>query len=159
MCRTHWSHTNNFLFTKLTAWRPFRAQKSELPTTRPSQLVLILLLVPKSLLHGIPITATAQDLHHVQYLQPPKSQTDQTVDPPSPPKKISTLHHIAILVPHDGLGMKSYMHVWFTTILSPTLNTRTKKHRAVFPHFGHFQFAEGHKVETIIWYTPSNSTF
>ena len=34
--------------------------------------LLILLLVPKSLLHGIPITATAQD-HHSQYLQPHKT--------------------------------------------------------------------------------------
>ena len=26
---------------------------------------------------------------------------------------------------------------------------RTKKHRAIFPHFGHFQFAEQYKVNTI----------
>jgi len=37
------------------------------------------------------------------------------------------------------------------------LQHRTKKHRAIFPHFGHFQFAEQCKVKTIIWYAPSNA--
>ena len=36
------------------------------------------------------------------------------------------------------------------------LQHRTKKPRAIFPHFGHFQFAEQYKVKTIICYTPSN---
>jgi len=65
--------------------------------------------VPNSLLHGIPITATAQDLHHAQYLQPHKIRHGPN-DCPHPPKKNST-HHIAILVPRDELVMKSYMHV------------------------------------------------
>jgi len=73
--------------------------------TRPPQSVLILSLVPKSLLHGIPITATAQDLHHAQY---------KMIAPP-PKKKSRELHHIAILVPYDELVMKSYIHVWLTT--------------------------------------------
>ena len=69
------------------------------------------LLVPKSLLHGIPITATAQDLHHPQYLQSHKTSPGPYGSPHPPPKKISILPHIAILVPHDKLVMKSYMHV------------------------------------------------
>jgi hypothetical protein len=73
--------------------RPFRAQKSE-------PLVPILLLVPKSLLHCIPITATAHD-HHAKYLQPHNS--------PHGPND-STLHYLAILVPHNKLVMKSYIH-------------------------------------------------
>ena len=81
----------------------------------PPQLVPILLLVPKSLLHGIPITATAQDLHHAQYLQPYNIPHGANDSPPTP---------------HDELVMKSYMHVgWrllkhITTILMPTLKTR-----------------------------------
>jgi hypothetical protein len=68
-------------------------------------------VVPKSLLLGIPITATAQDIHHAQNLQPhKKTHMDQTIPPPFSIKKSST-HHIAILVPHDELVMKSYMHV------------------------------------------------
>ena len=38
-----------------------------------------------------------------------KSHTEQTIAPPN--KKSNTLHHIAILVPHDELFMKSYIHV------------------------------------------------
>ena len=82
VCTTHWRLTNNFV---RTAWRPFRVQKHF-----RLQLVPILLLVPKSLLHGIPITATAQNLHHAQYLQP---HTDQTIAPP-PPKKKNPAHYI-----------------------------------------------------------------
>ena len=88
VCTTHWRLTNNFLLLELTAWRPFRVQKSELPTTRALQLVPILLPVPKSLLHIIPITATAQDLHHAQYLQPYKLWHGPNDGPPHPPKKI-----------------------------------------------------------------------
>ncbi len=40
---------------------------------------------------------------------PTKSHTNQTIAPPQK-KKSSTLHHIAILVPHEELVMKSYMH-------------------------------------------------
>ncbi len=112
VCTTHWRITNNFLLLELTTWRPFRAHKSELMTTRAPQLLLILLLVPKLLLHGIPITATAQDLHHAQYLQPHKIRYGPNDSPP--PKKKSSilvLPHIAILVPHDELVMKSYVHV------------------------------------------------
>jgi hypothetical protein len=47
-------------------WRSFRAQKPELQNTRPPQLVLILLLVPKLLLHGIPIKATVKNLNQAQ---------------------------------------------------------------------------------------------
>jgi hypothetical protein len=65
-------------------------------------------LVPKSLSHGIPITATAQDLHHAQYLQL-HSIPHRPNDSPPPPKSI--LHKVAILVPHDELVMKSYLHV------------------------------------------------
>jgi len=88
--------------------------------------VPILLLVPKSLLRGVPITATAQDLHHAQYLQPQKSHPDQTI---SPPKKSSTLHHVAILVPHYELVMKSCKYSWqmlkhIIAIVTPTLKTR-----------------------------------
>jgi hypothetical protein len=79
---THWRLTNNFLLPKLTAWRPFRAQKSKLLATLPPQLVPIVLLVPKSLLHGIPVTATAQH-HHAQYLQPHGPNDSPH---PSPPK-------------------------------------------------------------------------
>ena len=129
VCTTHWRLTNNFLLPELTAWRPFRSQKSELPSTRPTQLVPILLLVPKSLLHGIPITATAQDLHNAQYLQPHKIPNRPNDSPPYTHTN-STLHHIAILVPHDELVMKSYMQLWLTIvatrypILTPTLKTR-----------------------------------
>ena len=111
MCTTHWRLTNNYLLPELTTWRPLRAQKSELPTTRPPQLVPILLLVPKSPLHGIPITAAAQD-HHAQYLQLhniPHGANDSPL--PHSPKKSITLHPVAILVPHNELVMKSYMHV------------------------------------------------
>jgi hypothetical protein len=116
---THWCLTNKFLLPKLTAWPPFQAQKSELPTTSTPQLVVIFLLVLKLLLHGIPITATAQD-HHPQYLQPHKTShrlNDSPPSPPPPPKEnSSTLNHIAILVPHDELVMKSYMHVWLAIV-------------------------------------------
>jgi len=80
-------------------------------TARPPRLVPILLLVPKSLLHGIPITTTAHDLHHAQYLQLHNIPHEPNNRPPSPKKKSSKVHHIAILVPHDELVMKSYMHV------------------------------------------------
>ena len=80
---------------------------------RPTGAVPILLLVPKSLLHGIPITTTALDLYHAQYLQPHDIPHETAAAAPPPPKKknSSKLHHIAILVPHDELVMKSYMHV------------------------------------------------
>ena len=43
---------------------------------------------------------------------PTKSHMDQTIALPPPQKKnSSTLHHIAILVPHDELVTKSYMHL------------------------------------------------
>ena len=70
-----------------------------------------MLLVPKLLLHGIQFTATAQDLHHAQYLQHHNISHGPNDSPPPPKKKINKLHHIAILVPHDELVMKSYMHV------------------------------------------------
>ena len=78
--------------------------------------VLILLLVPKSLLHGIPITATVQDLHHPQYLQTHKTPHRPNDSPSLPPKNSSILPHIAILVPHEKLVMKSYMHVWMVIV-------------------------------------------
>jgi len=91
VCTAQWRLANNFSLPELTAWRPFRAQKSELPNTRPPQLVPILLLVPKLLLHGIPITATAYDIHNAQNLQPPKIQHQPNYRPPPPPqKKISS---------------------------------------------------------------------
>jgi len=74
--------------------------------------VPILLLVPKSLLHGIPITATAQDLHHAQYLEHHKIPHEANDSPPPIQKKTSTLHHIAILVPPDELIMNTCMQVW-----------------------------------------------
>jgi len=46
-----------------------------------------LLLVPKSLLHGIPITVTAQDLHHAQYLQPHNIPHGPNDSPPPPNTK------------------------------------------------------------------------
>jgi len=49
--------------------------------------VLILLLVPKSLLHGIPITATGHDIHNAQYLQLHKIPHVPNNRPP-PPNKI-----------------------------------------------------------------------
>ena len=106
-CTTHWRLTNNFLLPELTAWRTFRTRIGTY-----DQLVPILLLVPKSLLHGIPITATAQDLYNAQYLQPHKIPHRPNDKPPlkQNKKKSSTLHHIAILVPHEELVMKSYMH-------------------------------------------------
>ena len=73
----------------------------------------ILLLVPKLLLHGIPVTATAQH-HHAQYLENQKNPVQAKPQPP-PPKKNSILYHIAILV-HDELVMKSYMHVRLATV-------------------------------------------
>jgi hypothetical protein len=48
----------------------------------------------------------AQDLHHAA----PQNPTRNKRCPP-PKKKIRKLYHIAILVPHDELVMKSYMHV------------------------------------------------
>jgi len=69
-------------------------------------------VVPKSLLHGIPITATAQDLHHAQYLQPHKIiHGPNDSNPPNKKNQSSTLHPIAILVPQDELVMKTYMHI------------------------------------------------
>jgi len=140
-----------------------------------------LLLVPKSLLHGTPITATAQDLHLAQYLQPHTGKKTMPRPPPHPPKKSSKLYHIAILVPHYELVMKSYMPVWLATAETQyhNLNANTKNQDywfltsnvgimiqncskglknpgLFFPHFGHFQFAEWYKVKTVIWYT-SNS--
>ena len=46
------------------------------------------------------------------------SHTNQTIDaPPTPPKKNSSkVHHIAILVTHDELVMKSYMDVWLAIV-------------------------------------------
>jgi len=85
-------------------------KKSEPLTTRPPQLVPILLLVPTLPLHGIPNTATAQDLHHAQYLQLHNIPHGPNDGPP--PKKP---HHIAILV-HDELVMKSYMHVQLAVV-------------------------------------------
>jgi hypothetical protein len=41
------------------------------------------------------------------------SHTGQMI---APPKKSITLHHVAILVPHDELVMKSYMHVWLAIV-------------------------------------------
>ena len=102
-CTTHWRLTNNFLLPELTAWRTFRTKIGTY-----DQLVPILLLVPKSLLHGIPITATAQDLYNAQYLQPHKIPHG----PNDNQKKNPHYHHIAILVPHEELVMKSYMHEW-----------------------------------------------
>ena len=104
---------------------------------------------------------------------PTKSHTDQTIAHPQ--NKSSILHHIATLVPDDKLVMKSYMHIWLATVETHyhTLNANIKNldywlltrntkgtklhHRAILPHFGHFQFAERYKVKTIIWCTPSNS--
>jgi uncharacterized protein (DUF2126 family) len=100
------------------------------------------------------------------------------------PTKSSTLHHIAIVVPHDELVMKSYTlrlaigethyhnlnaniknqnyllltaNVGIKHTKATKLQHRTKKHWAIFPHFGHFQFKKWYKVIKIIWYTPSNS--
>ena len=97
VCTTHWCLTNNFLLPKLTA-----------------HALLILLLVPKSLLRGIPITATAQDLHHPQYLQPHKTPHRPNDGPH--PKNPAYYHITAILVPRDELVMKSYMHVWMAIV-------------------------------------------
>ena len=111
---------------------------------------------------------------------PTISNSDQMITPPPHQKKSSTLHHIAIVVPHDKLVMKSYMHVWLVIVETHyhNLNTNIKnqdywlltsnvgikdtkgtklQHRAIFPHVGHIQFAKRYKVKTIIWYTPSNS--
>jgi hypothetical protein len=74
-----------------------------------------LLLVPKSLLHGIPITATAHVLHRAQYLQHHNIPHGQNEPPPKKKKKPSKLHHIAILVPQDKLVMNSYMHIQLAT--------------------------------------------
>jgi hypothetical protein len=53
--------------------------------------------------------ATAQDLHYAQYLQPHNIPHGANDNPPQ--KKSITLHHVAILVPHNELVMKSYVHV------------------------------------------------
>jgi hypothetical protein len=129
-----------------------------------------LLLVPKSLLHGIPNTATAQDLHHAQYLQLHNIPHGPNDSPQPHPQKTST-PHIAILVPHDELVMKSYMHVWLAIVethyhnlddiknqeywpfssnvgikIQKALNWSTGlKTSSIFPHLGHFQFAEQYK--------------
>jgi hypothetical protein len=66
-------------------------------------------VVPKSLLLGIPITATAQDIHHAQYLQPHIKTPHGPNDTPFQLK--NPAHIIAILVPRDELVMKSYMHI------------------------------------------------
>ena len=86
------------------------------------------------------------------------------------PKNSITLYHVAILVPHDELVMKSYMHVQLAIVethyhnlnaniknqdywlliscvgikIQKALNCSIglKKHRAIFTYFGHFQFAE-----------------
>jgi hypothetical protein len=133
-----------------------------------------LLLVPKSLSHGIPTTATSQDLQHAQYLQLhniPHGPND------SPPKS-TTIHNVAILVPHDELVMKSYMHVWLAIVATHyhnlnaniknqdywllTANVAIKIQKAlncstglknIFPHFGHLQFAEHYKEHHNLVYT------
>ena len=121
VCTTQCHLTNNFLLPELTAWRPFHTQKSELLTAHPPQLVPILLLVPKLLLHGTPITATAHDIHHAQYLQPHKIPHGPN-DRPPPKKKSSTLHHIAILVPHDELVMNVQLAIYHN--LNTNIKTR-----------------------------------
>jgi len=68
--------------------------------TQKSALLSYFVVVPKSLLHGIPITATAQDHHLAQYLRPHKIPHGPNDSPPPQPKKSSTLH-IAILAPHN----------------------------------------------------------
>ena len=102
------------------------------------------------------------------------SHTGQMIAPPQ--KKIITIHNVAILVPHDELVMKSYMHVrlaivathyhnlndniknqdyWLLTSdvgikIQKALNClqhRTKK------HFGHFQFAQHYKEHHNMVYT------
>ena len=80
VCTTHWPLTNNILLL-------------ELPPTRALQLVPILLPVPKSLLHSIPITATAQGLHHAQYLQLHKISHGPN-DSHNPPTKQIPAHYI-----------------------------------------------------------------
>ena len=106
---TPWRLTIKFLLPRTYRMAAIPRPKIITSTTRPPQLVPILLLVPKSLLHGIPITATAQELHHAQYLQPHKISHGPNDSPPPKSKKIPA-HHIAILVPHDELFMKTYMH-------------------------------------------------
>ena len=133
VCTTHWHLTNNCLLTELTAWCPFRAQKSELPTTRPPQLALILLLVrTKPLLHSIPITATAQDLHHPQYLQHHKIPHGPNDSLPLPPAAKKNPTHIIWLFWYHMTNWSwnlTYMYSWrllehITTILMPILKTR-----------------------------------
>jgi hypothetical protein len=118
---------------------------------------------------------------------PTISHTGQTITPHKKKKKSITLHHVAILVPHNELVMKSYVHVqlaivathnnlnnikireyWLLTsnagikYKSTKLQHRTKEHMAIFPHFWHFQFAEQYKehhnlVCTIILQTRKKS--
>ena len=43
---------------------------------------------------------------------------DETIgrNPPPPQKKSSKVHRVAILVPHDELVMKSYIHIWLAIV-------------------------------------------
>ena len=46
-----------------------------------------------------------------------------------PHQKKSSIHHIAILVPHDELVMKSYMHVWLAIVEAHYHNLNVNKNQ------------------------------
>jgi hypothetical protein len=72
----------------------------------------------------------AQDLHDAQYLWLHNIPHGPNDSPPPLKEKISTtLHNIAILVPHDELVMKSYMHIRLAIVAKHyhNLNSNTEK--------------------------------
>jgi hypothetical protein len=76
--------------------------------TQNSVVLSYFAVVPKSLLHGIPVTATAQYFHLAQYLQPHKIPHEPYDSPPPLTQKIQHTTSYS----YDELVMKMYMHVW-----------------------------------------------
>jgi hypothetical protein len=62
--------------------------------TQQSAVLSYFAVVPKSRLLGIPITATAQDIHHGQYLQPHTIPHGPNDSPPHPLNKKNPAHYI-----------------------------------------------------------------
>jgi len=120
--------------------------------------------------------------HHAQYLQPHNIPHAPNDSPPLPQKKehITSFSYFGTTrwTGHEILRARTVGDCWNTLLYNlitniknqafnfkcGNLNTkgtklqhRTKKHSAIFLHFGNFQFSEWYKVKTIIWYTPSHS--
>ena len=113
VCTTHWRLTNNILLHRVAS---FLCPKTRTSDHTRSPISSDFVTGTKIAITRIPITATVQDLHQPQYLQPYKIPNGPTDSPPPHPKKNPAHYHIAILVPHDELVMKSYMHIWLMIV-------------------------------------------